>query len=340
MEEAERIENDDEIDLLDLLAVLLRRKRLIIGITVLGMAGALIASVLSLMLPPQKSFLPNEYSPKAVMLINDSSSSGGGLSSMLASSGLGSLASLAGVSVPSGSTYSALAVYLAGSDSFLDTLVDQFDLVTRYKIKKSPRAESRKALKKNLSAGFDDESGVFSVSFTDIDPVFAKEVVNFAVGYLETRFREMGIDKNQLQKENLEKNIANTFEEIRRLEDEGQRLDQSAARGSYSAGGSSLILEATRIKREITAQEAVYTQLKTQYELLKVQMASETPVFQVLEYAQVPDQKSGPSRGMLCIVITFAAFFFSLFLAFVLNAVENIRKDPEAMAKLSGEGSR
>ncbi len=336
MEETERMENGDEIDLIDLLAVLLRRKLLIIGITLAGMLGVLLAAALSLILPPEKSFLPNEYTPKATMLINDSSSSGGGLSSMLASSGLGSLASLAGVNVPSGSTYSALAVYLAGSDSFLDTVVDQFDLINRYKITKSPRAESRKALKKNLSAGFDDEAGVFSISFTDIEPEFAKNVVNFCVSYMEKRFKEMGIDKNQLQKENLEKNIQNTFDEIRRLENDGQRLDQSASRGVYSANGSSLVLEATRIKREITAQEAVYTQLKTQYELLKVQMASETPVFQVLGYAEVPDQKSGPSRGMLCIVVTFAAFFFSVFLAFVLNAVENIKKDPEAMAKLTG----
>jgi uncharacterized protein involved in exopolysaccharide biosynthesis len=44
--------------------------------------------------------------------------------------------------------------------------------------------------------------------------------------------------------------------------------------------------------------------------------------------------KSGPSRGMLCIIVTFAAFFVSVFLAFLLNALENIKKDPEAMAKL------
>jgi uncharacterized protein involved in exopolysaccharide biosynthesis len=53
-----------------------------------------------------------------------------------------------------------------------------------------------------------------------------------------------------------------------------------------------------------------------------------------LELAEVPDQKSGLGRGMLCIIITFAAAFFSVFLAFALNAIENIRKDPEAMAKL------
>jgi hypothetical protein len=31
--------------------------------------------------------------------------------------------------------------------------------------------------------------------------------------------------------------------------------------------------------------------------------------------------------------VTFVAAFFSVFLAFVLNAVANIRRDPEAMAK-------
>jgi uncharacterized protein involved in exopolysaccharide biosynthesis len=81
----------------------------------------------------------------------------------------------------------------------------------------------------------------------------------------------------------------------------------------------------------------VYSQLKVQYELLKVNMASEKPVFQILEMAEVPDMKSGPGRGMLCIIVTFAAGFFAIFVAFVLNAVANIKNDPEAMAKLRGK---
>src|SRR5574344_2088363 len=72
----------------------------------------------------------------------------------------------------------------------------------------------------------------------------------------------------------------------------------------------------------------------------KVKMQSETPVFQVLEKATVPDQKSGPSRGKLCIIVTFAAFFLSIFLAFLLNAIENVRHDPEAMKKLSSQKKR
>ena len=63
-------------------------------------------------------------------------------------------------------------------------------------------------------------------------------------------------------------------------------------------------------------------------------MSTEAPVFQILERAAIPDIKSGPSRGKLCIIVTFAAFFIAVFLAFLLNAIENIRKDPEAMEKL------
>jgi len=329
------MENEsNEIDLLDLFAVILKRKKMILGLTLGGMVFVLAYAVGSLLLPADKSFLPNEYAPKALMLINDNSSSGGSLSSLLSSSGLGSLASLAGVSASGSSKYSALAVYLTQTNEFLDVIVDQFGLIERFNITKNPRTSSRNMLIQGLNADFDGASGVFSISYTDKDPVFAKDVVNFAVKNMEKRFTEMGLDKNKLSKENLEVNLKNSYNEIVRLQQESQRMMGSVNSGHALPSGSSVMLEATRLELELKAQETVYTQLKTQYELVKVQLASETPVFQILEYAEIPDQKSGPSRGKLCIIVTFASFFFSVFLAFLLNAIDTIRKDPEAMAKL------
>jgi uncharacterized protein involved in exopolysaccharide biosynthesis len=309
---------------------------MIIAITLLAAIGVVTYTVLSLKLPVEKSPLPNVYTPTALMLVNNASS-GGGLSSMLSSSGLGGLASLAGVNVATGSSFSGLAIYLVGTNTLLDSVVDHFGLIERFKLEKStsPRAASRSALKKNLTAEIDSDSGVFSLSFTDTDPVFAQSVVNYCVGYLETWFDELGVDKNKLEKENLERNIENTYKEIQNLEQARHRLEQSI-QGYTAATMPAITLEQRRITMELSAQQQVYTQLKVQYELLRVSMASEKPVFQVLEKAEVPDQKSGPGRGMLCIIVTFAAGFFSVVLAFVLNAIENIRKDPQAMAKLKG----
>ena len=327
-------ENDDEISLIDLFAVLLKHKFLIIGMTGLAMIAAVIISIISLKLPPEKSFLPNKYTPKAQMLINNDSSSGGGLASMISSSGLGSLAGLAGVNVSGGASNSALAGYLVSSNSVQDAVVDKFNLIERYKIEKSPRAASREALKKLLTSNYDTNTGVFTISFTDIDPEFAREVVNFVVGLVEERFNELGIDQNKLQEENLKENIQRSYDEIRSLEKQIQTLEHSVSNVYNPSSVPSIMLDSSLLKMELSAQQQIYAQLKVQYESLKVSMASEQPVFQILEYAEVPDKKSAPSRGKLCIIITFAAGFLSVFLAFAINAIENIKKDPEAMAKL------
>jgi uncharacterized protein involved in exopolysaccharide biosynthesis len=331
MEYPEKKLENDEISLIDLFAVLWRRKAMIIALTLTAAVAAVVFAIISILLPPEKSPLPNEYTPAALMIINDASSSGGGMASMLASSGLGGLAGLAGVNT--GSTFGDLAIYLVNTNTLLDSVVDEFDLIARYEIKKFYRAESRRALKKKLSASHDEKSGVFNIAFTDRDPVFAQQVVNYCVEYLQKWFDELGVDKNKLEQENLEKNIENTLREIQDLEIEGHSLEQTVS-GRLPASLPSITFEQNRIALELNAQRQVYSQLKVQYELLKITMASEKPVFQVLEMAESPDKKSGPSRGLICIIVVFAAGFFSVFLAFILNAVANIKNDPEAMAKL------
>lgn len=328
---------DDEISLIDLFAVLWRYKVMIIVVTLIAMIGVVVYSVISLKLPPEKSFLPNKYTAQAQMLINNDSSSSGGLSSMLSSSGLGSLASMAGVSVPGGASNSSLAGYLVHSNSVLDEVVKNFNLVERYNIQEYVVSASRDALKGVLTSNFDDETGVFSVSFTDIDPVFAKDVVNFVVSLLESKFLEMGIDKNSLTKENLEANIENTYNEILKLQKEIQEIEYSVSNVYNPNQTKSIVMDATLKKMELSVQQEIYAQLKAQYEMLKVTMSSEQPVFQILEFAEVPDRKSAPSRGMLCIIVTFAAFFVSVFMAFLLNALKNIKNDPVAMSKLKGK---
>lgn len=284
VEEERRAQNpeDDEISLIDLLAVLLRYRWLIIITTVVAMIFAVVFSAIYTVLPPEKSYLPNLYTSKALMFIGNRKS------------------------------YGALAMKLVETNSFFDAVVDEFDLITRFEIEEHPRAESRKALQKLISAEFDDESSVFSLSFTDRDPEFAKNVVDFSVKLIENMFLNLGIDKNLLEKKNLEQNIDNSYKEILNLQENSLEMD---------------------------AQKEMYIQLKTQYELLKIKIDSEKPIFQVIEGAKIEDveltdRKFKPGHGKLCIIITFVAFFISVFIAFVLNAVENIRKDPEAMEKL------
>jgi uncharacterized protein involved in exopolysaccharide biosynthesis len=303
---------------------------MIIVITLIAAIGVTAFSIITLTLPTETSPLPNKFTPSALMLINNESSG----ASRLNMNSMEGLAALAGLNLPVSANYSDLAVFIFETNSLLDSVVDKFDLIERYEIEEYPRASSRKKLKKFLRAKYDEKSGVLSVSFTDVDPFFAKDVLDYCVVYLGNRFDELGLDKNRIEKENLETNIASTFEEIERLEEETRTLEQSVASDFLRGRRPAITRSISLISMELEAKRQVYTQLKVQYELLKITMASARPVFQILEMAEAPDAKSEPSRGLLCVIVVFAAGFLASSWAFVLDAISNIKNDPEAMAKL------
>lgn len=329
-------DENEELTLFDLFTILWKRKKLIIGITVTGMILSLLIAVISIILPSDISFYPNLYTPKAQMLINDGET-GNSLSAKINASGLGSLASLAGVNTGISATNSALAGYLIESITIQDAIINKFDLTTRYEIDDHPKTESRRALKQVLHSTFDMETGIFTISFEDWDPVFARDVVNYTVDLLENRFNELGIDKNKLTKQNLEDNIGTCYSNILSLQSQIQNLEKNVSNPYGGADISSVVMDSNMLKMELDVQEQLYANLKAQYETLKISMASEQPVFQILEYAEVPDEKSGPSRGLLCIIITLSAGCLSVCIVFILNAIEEIKKDPVRMSKLKGE---
>jgi uncharacterized protein involved in exopolysaccharide biosynthesis len=60
----------------------------------------------------------------------------------------------------------------------------------------------------------------------------------------------------------------------------------------------------------------LYTTISGQYEEAKVKLHRETPVFKVLEPAQVAIQKDGPKRSLITIGFMFVGIFFSLIYVF------------------------
>jgi uncharacterized protein involved in exopolysaccharide biosynthesis len=397
----ELAERDDEIDLLAFLGVLLKYKWFILVTTFVAAAGAVAFSILSLVLPPERSPLPNLYRPSALIMINDEQP--GGLAAAVASSGLSSLAGLAGVATGGG--YGDLAVKLVTNKAILDTIAEEFDLARRYEIRKSPVGNTRKAILNHLTAEFDLDTGTLTIAFEDLDPQFAQRVVNRIVEILDRRFASIGVSRNLTQKNLLEAKLAEVEAETARLEAEIQqfqtrhgvldvaslateqitvmaqlrsqlilkemeiktysdfaRMDDPVIRRlraerdnlltlikEMESGFSEyeqvipvqkdlpkLALEFSHFKRDLLVQGKIFEILTQQYEITKLNVEGETPIIQVLDLADVPDLKSGPSRGIICVVTTFVAFFLSVIAAFVLNAVRNIKNDPERMRKLKG----
>ena len=89
------------------------------------------------------------------------------------------------------------------------------------------------------------------------------------------------------------------------------------------------------LKDNLTLQETIYMTLRQQYETAKLEADSTAKTFQVIERAEVPELKSGPSRGKISIIVTITVFFLAVFISFVMEYFERVKRDPVESEKLN-----
>src|SRR3972149_3987616 len=154
--EEKRTQQDDEINLLDYLIVLLKRKKLIIGITC---GAAIITAIISFIMPPI-------YEAETRILPPQQSSSMA--AQLLSQLGGGNLAGFVGGALGM-QTSSDLYIGMLKSRTVLDHIIDRFKLMELYD--EEYHEDVRKKLEEDiLEATGDKNSGIITVSIEDKDP--------------------------------------------------------------------------------------------------------------------------------------------------------------------------
>ena len=326
---AEKTESDHSLflnlSILNLIKYCWKKKW--IFIIPMGIAAVLLVSffVLSIIIKPEKSPLPNQYTSTAKLLVRENAST----SSI--SSSLSSLASLGGFNL-GGSVESSNGVLLttiSETNSFKDAIIEEFDLVSKYKIKGNVRSSSRKALSKSLSIRLDEDTNVLFVSYTDIDPEFAQKVASFATNQIMEQFYALSEDDDAINLKNYQEALDSSFKKIVEYQKAIQDLELSVSNSS-SASIPSIMFDVEMKKMELEAEETIYATFKGQHELLSIQMKDNPTTIKLLQEAEVPDIKSGPSRALICIIgefLTFALCFAYVFARYYLNYLHLMRQN-------------
>lgn len=321
-------DNEVEFFLVDLIKYCWKRKwSFIIPIAI---ASVLLVGfcILSMKMPPENSPLPNKYTSTAKLLVRETSATSGIPSSLSA------LASLGGINLGAmggESSNGVLITTIAGTTSFKDAIIDEFDLITRYEIKKYYKTNSRKKLDKKLSIKVDDETNVLSVSFTDIDPEFAKRVVVFAVELLMKEFYAVSEDDNAINLKNYQEAMDSSFQKIVQYQKDVQNLEHSVSNSS-SASLPSIMFDVQMKKLELEAEESIYATFRGQHELLSIQMKDDPITLKMIQEPEVPDKKSGPPRAIICIAGVLAVFVICLSISF-FKYYSFVRKEFESASK-------
>ena len=279
---------DDEIDLKELFGVLWTGKILIVAITAVFAIGSVLVAL----------SIPNQY--KATALLAPAQADGGGLSSALGQ--LGGVASLAGVSIGEGSSSeSQIAQEIMKSWSFVESFIADNDLevevyaakgwskssgelkidddvydidAQEWLLKDAETGEVRPPTSWQLFQRFnamtsvsqDKQSGLVSVSIEYYSPVIAKEWLDLYVAAINEHMQT--------------RQVAKVTSNIRYLEAQIAKTSIAEMR------------------------EVFYTIIEEQTKNKMVAEASPDYAFVAVSPSMVPEEKSKPSRALICVLGT------------------------------------
>lgn len=236
---------DDEIDLLDLIAVLWRRRLLIAAVTAVAAVGTIAYSLT----------LKNYFSAKATVLPVSSDSS----SSFAQYAGL---AQMAGISLPGskeGSPTQKIGAILK-SRVFAERIIEDKNLVSvlveNPEKVKPPVTAAGKALesfqKEVFSVSNDEKSGLLSISVELRDPVLASDTANYAVALLGRILNEKALTVSKKNRLMMESQIAEQEAKVKDLQNRLTSYQQSS--GILTPQGQieqSMTLYATLVSQKI-----------------------------------------------------------------------------------------
>ncbi len=225
---------EDEISLLDLLQVVVDNLRLLLlGPLVVGLAALGFSFTIAPTFTAKTQFLPPQQQQSAA-------------ASMLASLGsLGGLAGAAGIKNPS-DQYMAFMK----SVSVQDALIEQFQLVERYKAKLKEDAREELKERASIAAGKD---GIISVEVDDHDPKVAADMANAHVDELRKLLARLAVTEAQQRRVFFEKQLAQTKDNLVKAE---QALKSTGVNSSALKSTPAAAVETVaRLKAMISAQE-------------------------------------------------------------------------------------
>jgi len=111
---------------------------------------------------------------------------------------------------------------------------------------------------------------------------------------------------------------------------EGTSSGRDTADSASKADG----MENLRLLRDVKYFETIFELLAKQYEIARIDEARDASLIQVLDKAVKPEQKSKPKRALIVILSALIAGFITVSWAFVAEALEKARRDPDGSSRL------
>jgi len=241
--------DEDEISLLDLLIVLAKHKRIVLGVP---FVTGIVAAIVSLLMPniytgTTRILPPQQSASAASALLNQLGGALGGLAGV-AGGGLG-------VRNPND-----LYVGMLKSRTVADNLISRFDLAKVYD--EDRLSDTRKRLEKEttIAAGRD---GIISIDVDDKDPKRAAELANAYVEELMKLTKVLAVTEASQRRLFFERQLVQAKDNLTAAEVTARQGLQKGGLAQVDAQGRSMIALTARLRAEISAKEVQLGAMRT-----------------------------------------------------------------------------
>ncbi len=247
--EAAHDDRDDEISLLELLITMARRKWLIFKITA---AFALVALVVSFV-------LPKSYTATTTVLPPQQNSS---LSSAIISQigSLGSLGALAGSSMGLKNP-NDMFVAMFKSRTVEDAMIQRFGLMAEYRQKYMSTA--RKAFEKHAIVEAGTKDNLIHISVDDKDPKRAAEIANAYVDEYRKLSEHLAIGEAAQRRLFFEQQLEQAKDNLENAEEALKETEQKTGMIQLDSQARALIESAAALRAQVTAKEVQLQAMRT-----------------------------------------------------------------------------
>jgi len=238
------VPDDDEISLLDLALVLVKRKKLIFWMT-FGLA--FLVAIYSLV-------TPKIYRAETRLLPPKSATLEGALLDTMVGGGSGALAAL------SGKTPGDLYVGIVKGRTVMDKVIERFKLQEIYKQENLDR--TRDVLTDNLEAKSDLKTGIITIAVLDKDPVRAAEMANGFVDALKKVASGLAISEAAQKRLYYEEQLKDVQEKLMKSETALKDFQERTGFQEAESQTAAQVQTLAKLRAEIAAREVEMAALR------------------------------------------------------------------------------
>lgn len=293
---------EKNVDYLEILALLWSKRKKIILITLL--TGAIFAGI---------SFLitPTYLSTATILPELDKNKLGP----------LGDLASLAGVNISGEVITVKLYPDIIKSETVLKSVIERKynskffkEPVNLYEFFEIEEETSRrtlevtlKYLRKKIEIDLSARTGILTYSIETKDPQVSADIVNAITEELNEFLLTKRTTNAGEQRKWIEQRLREVEQDLQKAEN---NLKDFRERNRRVSDSPQLLLEQERLVRDVSIQTAIFTTLKQQYEMAKIEEIKNVPIINVLDEGKAAAKKNNPKRIVFTIIGLFLGFFF------------------------------